>query len=49
MNTGTQSKPGIVFCHGIRADGSRFSKVVPALQADGYEVVAAQYDRIRSA
>src|SRR5712664_2770897 len=39
----TQSKPSIVFCHGIWADGSCFSKVIPALQADGYEVIAAQY------
>src|SRR5712671_2865729 len=38
-----QTKPSIVFCHGIWADGSCFSKVVPALQADGYEVMAAQY------
>ena len=38
-----QTKPSIVFCHGIWADGSCFSKVIPALQADGYEVMAAQY------
>ena len=37
------SKPTIVFCHGIWADGSCFSKVIPALQADGYEVIAVQY------
>jgi pimeloyl-ACP methyl ester carboxylesterase len=43
MNTDKQNKPGIVFCHGIWADGSCFSKVIPALQADGYEVIAAQY------
>src|SRR5579863_5735223 len=36
-------KPSIVFCHGIWADGSCFNKVIPALQADGYEVMAAQY------
>jgi len=36
-------KPSIVFCHGIWADGSSFSKVIPALQADGHEVMAAQY------
>ena len=29
-----QSKPSIVFCHGIWADGSCFSKVIPALQAE---------------
>ncbi len=38
-----QNKPSIVFCHGIWADGSSFSKVIPPLQADGYEVMAAQY------
>jgi pimeloyl-ACP methyl ester carboxylesterase len=37
------SKPSIVFCHGIWADGSSFSKVIPPLQAEGYEVMAAQY------
>jgi pimeloyl-ACP methyl ester carboxylesterase len=36
-------KPTIVFCHGIWADGSCFSKVIPALQADGHEVIAVQY------
>src|SRR5436190_23651295 len=39
----TDTKPSIVFCHGIWADGSSFSKVIPALQAEGYEVMAAQY------
>jgi len=39
----TQTKPSIVFCHGIWADGSCFNKVIPSLQADGYEVMAAQY------
>src|ERR1700751_4711517 len=38
-----QIKPSIVFCHGIWADGSCFSKVIPPLQAEGYGVVAAQY------
>jgi pimeloyl-ACP methyl ester carboxylesterase len=38
-----KSKPSIVFCHGIWADGSSFSKVIPPLQAEGYEVMAAQY------
>ena len=42
MNT-TQSKPSIVFCHGIWADGSCFDKVIPALQSDGHEVISAQY------
>lgn len=39
----TQSKPSIVFVHGIWADGSSFSKLIPALQAEGHEVIAAQY------
>jgi hypothetical protein len=43
MNTSTKTKPSIVFCHGIWADGSCFNKVIPALQADGYDVMAAQY------
>jgi len=43
MNTSTQTKPSIVFCHGIWADGSSFGKVIPALQAEGHEVMAAQY------
>ena len=37
------TKKSIVFCHGIWADGSCFSKVIPALQAEGYEVLSAQY------
>ncbi|HEY7374823.1 MAG TPA: alpha/beta hydrolase [Polyangia bacterium] len=37
-----QTKPSIVFAHGLWADGSCFSKVIPTLQADGYEVIAAQ-------
>jgi len=36
-------KPSIVFVHGIWADGSLFSKLIPRLQAEGYEVIAAQY------
>jgi pimeloyl-ACP methyl ester carboxylesterase len=39
----TTSKPTIVFCHGIWADGSCFNKVIPALLADGHEVIAVQY------
>src|ERR1700758_3656748 len=38
-----QTKPSIVFVHGIWADGSSFSKVIPTLQAGGHEVIAAQY------
>ena len=37
-----KAKPSIVFVHGIWADGSSFSKVIPALQAEGYEVIAVQ-------
>jgi len=32
-----------VFVHGIWADGSCFSKVIPALQAERYEVMASQH------
>ena len=38
-----QSKPSIVFCHGLWADGSCFSKVIAPLQAEGHQVIAAQY------
>jgi pimeloyl-ACP methyl ester carboxylesterase len=37
------TRPGIVFCHGLWFDGSCFSRVVPLLQAAGYEARAAQY------
>src|ERR1700690_119066 len=37
------TKPSIVFAHGIWADGSCFNKLLPPLQAEGYEVIAAQY------
>jgi pimeloyl-ACP methyl ester carboxylesterase len=37
------TKPSIVFCHGIWADGSCFSKVIPGLQAEGHQCIAAQY------
>jgi pimeloyl-ACP methyl ester carboxylesterase len=43
MTASRAGKPSIVFCHGIWADGSSFSKVIPTLQADGHEVIAAQY------
>src|SRR5271170_6628500 len=39
----SSTKPSIVFAHGIWADGSCFNKVIPPLQAEGYEVIAAQY------
>jgi pimeloyl-ACP methyl ester carboxylesterase len=38
-----QNKPSIVFVHGLWADGSCFSKLIPALQGEGHEVIAAQY------
>src|SRR5258707_10560656 len=38
-----QNKPGIVFAHGLWADGSCFSKVIPQLQADGHEVICSQH------
>jgi pimeloyl-ACP methyl ester carboxylesterase len=38
----TQTKPSIVFAHGLWADGSCYSKVIPTLLADGYEVISAQ-------
>jgi len=38
-----QSKPSIVFAHGLWADGSCFSKLLPALQAEGHEVMASQH------
>ena len=38
-----QKKSSIVFAHGIWADGSCFQKLIPTLQAEGHEVMAAQY------
>ena len=38
-----KTKKSIVFCHGIWADGSCFNKVIPTLQAEGFEVMSAQY------
>ncbi|HLB08886.1 MAG TPA: alpha/beta hydrolase [Gemmatimonadaceae bacterium] len=38
----TNGKPGIVFAHGLWADGSCYSKVIPTLQADGYQVISTQ-------
>jgi len=37
-----QMKASIVFAHGLWADGSCFSKLIPTLQAEGHEVVAVQ-------
>ena len=36
------AKSSIVFAHGLWADGSCYSKVIPALQADGHQVMSAQ-------
>jgi pimeloyl-ACP methyl ester carboxylesterase len=36
------AKPSIVFAHGLWADGSCYSKVIPALQAEGHPVISAQ-------
>jgi len=38
-----KKKPSIVFCHGLWADGSCFSKLIPTLHKEGYEVIAAQF------
>jgi pimeloyl-ACP methyl ester carboxylesterase len=38
-----QSKPSIVFAHGLWADGSCFGKLIPALLAEGHEVMASQH------
>src|SRR5215468_5997958 len=39
----TMTKPSIVFAHGLWADGSCFGKLIPTLQAEGYEVMASQH------
>lgn len=39
----TQSKPSIVFAHGLWADGSCFQKLIPTLQAEGHEVICSQH------
>ncbi|MBW5481417.1 alpha/beta fold hydrolase [Streptomyces bambusae] len=36
------NKPSIVFAHGLWADGSCYSKLIPVLQDEGHEVVSAQ-------
>ena len=37
------TKASIVFAHGLWADGSCFSKLIPTLQAEGHEVMASQH------
>lgn len=39
----SSNKPGIVFCHGLWADGSCFTKLIGPLQNEGYQCIAAQY------
>jgi pimeloyl-ACP methyl ester carboxylesterase len=39
----SETKPGVVFAHGLWADGSCFQKLVPALQARGHEVICSQH------
>ncbi len=36
-------KASIVFVHGLWADGSCFSKLIPTLQDEGFEVIASQH------
>ncbi|MFI1092391.1 alpha/beta hydrolase [Streptomyces sp. NPDC020917] len=36
-------KAGVVFAHGLWADGSCFAKLIPTLQAEGHEVFASQH------
>jgi len=43
MKSKSQTKPSIVFAHGLWADGSCFQKIVPTLQADGHEVICSQH------
>ena len=39
----TKAKPSIVFAHGLWADGTCFSKLIPTLQAEGHEVICSQH------
>jgi len=39
----SQRKPSIVLVHGLWADGSCFSKLIPTLLAEGHEVIASQH------
>jgi pimeloyl-ACP methyl ester carboxylesterase len=39
----SQNKPSVVFAHGLWADGSCFSKVIPTLQAEGHQCIASQH------
>ena len=37
------TKPSVVFAHGLWADGSCFQKLIPTLQAEGHEVICSQH------
>ena len=39
---GGSTKPTIVLVHGAFADGSSWSRVIPILERDGYNVIAVQ-------
>src|SRR5262249_31589587 len=39
----TMTKPSIVFAHGLWADGSCFSKLIPTLQTEGHDVMASHH------
>jgi len=39
----SQRTPSIVFVHGLWADGSCFSKLIPTLQNEGFEVISSQH------
>jgi pimeloyl-ACP methyl ester carboxylesterase len=43
MHLSSHTKPSIVFAHGMWVTGSCFEKVISPLQAEGYEVMAAEY------
>ena len=38
-----ETKPSIVFAHGLWADGSCFNKVMGPLRAEGHEVIASEH------
>lgn len=38
----TSEKPSIIFVHGLWADGSCWSEIIPPLQAGGYNVISVQ-------
>ena len=39
----TNSKPSIVFAHGLGLMVHAFSKLIPTLQAEGHEVICSQH------